>query len=84
LSNPYKILGVVEADTLTFIKRRYRQLAMKNHPDKGGNPDKFKEIKEAYETIVKEKSEIPAKVSFDNSADAFFRKMFGNRLGPWR
>jgi DnaJ family protein A protein 2 len=26
------------------IKKAYRKLAIKNHPDKGGDPEKFKEI----------------------------------------
>ena len=34
------------------IERRYRQLAMKHHPDKGGNADHFVEIKQAYESLI--------------------------------
>jgi len=26
------------------IKKAYRKLAIKNHPDKGGDPEKFKDI----------------------------------------
>jgi len=33
------------------IKRAYRKLAMKHHPDKGGNAEEFKKIGEAYETL---------------------------------
>ena len=29
----------------------YRRLAVKHHPDKGGDPEKFKEITRAYEAI---------------------------------
>ena len=29
------------------IKKAYHRSAMKHHPDKGGDPDKFKEIQEA-------------------------------------
>ena len=31
------------------IKALYRKLVMKHHPDKGGDPDKFRNIHEAYE-----------------------------------
>lgn len=58
----YKILGVKPAATLQEIKKAYRALAFKYHPDK--NPDNslseayFKEIQEAYSTLsVQEKRE---------------------------
>lgn len=35
--------GVCAAD----IKKAYRKLAIKHHPDKGGDPEKFKEISRA-------------------------------------
>ena len=34
---------------LEILKKYYHKLALKNHPDKGGDPVKFKEIKEAYD-----------------------------------
>jgi len=52
----YKILGVDKSTSKKDIKRAYRKLAMKFHPDK--NPDdpeaadKFKEIGDAYETLA--------------------------------
>ena len=48
----YKILGVDRGATEDVIKKAYRSLAIKHHPDKNGGDDaKFKEINEAYETL---------------------------------
>ena len=33
------------------IKKAYRKLAVKHHPDKGGDPEKFKNITEAFECL---------------------------------
>ena len=53
--NYYSILGVERTDDATKIKKAYRKLAQKYHPDK--NPDdkkaeeKFKQIAEAYAVL---------------------------------
>ncbi|MFO8129438.1 MAG: J domain-containing protein [Bacteroidales bacterium] len=53
----YKILGVDKNATQDDIKKAYRKMAMKYHPDKNpGNSvaeEKFKEVSEAYEIIGK-------------------------------
>ncbi|CAN4120143.1 unnamed protein product [Withania somnifera] len=55
----YEILGVSKNATEDEIKKAYRKAAMKNHPDKGGDPEKFKEIGQAYEVLSnKHKREI--------------------------
>ncbi len=48
----YQILGVGRQADEKEIKRVYRQLALKYHPDKNpGSEEKFKEINEAYEVL---------------------------------
>ena len=51
MSNPYQTLGVDKNATESDIKRAYRKLAMENHPDKGGDQNRFAEISNAYEVL---------------------------------
>ena len=53
-SNPYEILGVKENASETEIKKAYRTLSLKYHPDRNSDGDsttKFQEINAAYETL---------------------------------
>jgi len=47
----YKTLNVSKEASDSEIKKSYRKLAKENHPDKGGDPEKFKQIAEAYEVL---------------------------------
>jgi len=47
----YETLGVEKTATDKEIKKAYRKLAVKHHPDKGGDEAKFKEISAAYEIL---------------------------------
>ncbi|KAJ7540448.1 hypothetical protein O6H91_10G015400 [Diphasiastrum complanatum] len=55
----YDILGVSKDASQDDLKKAYKKAAIKNHPDKGGDPEKFKELAQAYEVLSDpEKREI--------------------------
>lgn len=49
--NPYEILGIDKYASFEDIRNKYRQLASQNHPDKGGDTEKFKLINLAYDIL---------------------------------
>ena len=56
--NYYQILGLPDFASIEEVKKAFRKLAKKYHPDKGGDPEKFKKILEAYSILSdKEKKE---------------------------
>ncbi len=51
MSKYHDILGVAKDASKDDVKKAYRTLASKHHPDKGGDEEKFKEIQEAYDRV---------------------------------
>lgn len=49
--NPYETLGVERQADASAIKKAYRKLASKHHPDRGGDAEQFKKVQEAYDTL---------------------------------
>lgn len=47
----YSTLGLKQGASSEEIKKAYRSMAMKHHPDRGGDEKKFKEISAAYDTL---------------------------------
>ncbi len=85
MSDYYKILGVNKNANPEEIKKAYRSLAMKHHPDRGGDANKFKEIEEAYRTL----SDDQKRAEYDNPQQAYnstineeiFEQFFRNPFG---
>jgi len=71
----YEILGVKKDATKAEIKKAYRKLAMKYHPDRNKEPDaeaKFKEISEAYAVLSDDKK----RADYDAYGHAGFDNMY--------
>jgi len=49
--NYYDILGIKKNASSDEVKKAFRRLARKHHPDAGGEEEKFKQINEAYEVL---------------------------------
>jgi len=47
----YSILGATEATSQAEIERLYKRLAMRHHPDRGGDPEEMKALNEAYRVL---------------------------------
>ncbi len=51
--NPYKILGITDQASDEEVKRAYRAMAAKYHPDVGGDAWVFEQVRDAYDRILK-------------------------------
>lgn len=63
----YQVLGVDKKASKDEIKKAFRRLAHKYHPDKGGDESKFKEVNEAYTVLSNDKK----RAEYDTYGQAF-------------
>ncbi|KAM9355863.1 translocation protein SEC63 homolog [Pholidichthys leucotaenia] len=56
--NPYEVLGLDPGATVAEIRTQYHLLALKYHPDKGGDEAMFMRIAKAYAALTDEESRI--------------------------
>ena len=71
----YQTLGVSRDAEQKEIKTAFRKLAMKHHPDKGGDEEEFKRVQAAYDTL----SDPDKRAEYDNpNPFEGFGQGFGN------
>lgn len=78
--NFYMILGVEKMASTSDIKKAYRALAQIHHPDKGGEPEKFKEINQAYELLRDRPERTTINQAHEASKDPSKKKMFAKKF----
>jgi len=77
----YKILGVEKSASDEEIKKAYRKMALKYHPDKNKSPgaeEKFKEIAEAYDVL----GDAEKRKLFDEFGEEGLKGGVGGGSGP--
>ena len=77
-ANYYDILGVKKDASSAEIKKAFRKLARKHHPDAGGDEEKFKELNSAYEVL----SDAEKRAEYDQYGQYFGGKMPPGPSGP--
>lgn len=65
--DPYEVLGVPADASQNDIKKAYRKLALKYHPDQGGEAEKFKQINEAHSIL----SDVDKRAQYDAAKRGF-------------
>jgi len=63
----YEVLGINKKASKEEVKKAFRKLAHKYHPDKGGDETKFKEASEAYSVLSNDKK----RAEYDTYGQAF-------------
>lgn len=74
----YETLGVPKGAPDEDIKKAYRKLAMKYHPDRGGDAAKFKEVEEAYRIL----SDPQSRAEYDQPKQQYSSRMDGFGVPP--
>lgn len=86
MKDHHKTLGLSYDATPEEIKKAYRRLALKLHPDMiHGNAEKFKEVKEAYEALMKNPAYRPIEKGYEHhtrSGDSTKETINYEDIGP--
>jgi len=76
-SDALAMLGIEAPCTLEDIKAAYRRKALEVHPDRGGNPDDFRAVEDAYRRLLREAQAPGTLRPFDGSG----RDPIASRMG---
>jgi curved DNA-binding protein CbpA len=49
--DPYRVLGIPHGASWAVVQDAYRRLSLVHHPDRGGSPERFREIQRAVEAL---------------------------------
>ena len=60
MSKAFEKLGLPDTATPDEVKAKWRELCMIHHPDRGGNPVEFNDIRKAYKIAFEEASQPKA------------------------
>lgn len=79
MNQDYQTLGLKPGASMDDVKTAYRNLAKQHHPDKGGDPEKFKEINNAFERISNPNAKSNGSFSEEDMFNDMARQFFGGQ-----
>ncbi len=77
MPNLYDTLGVSKSADTDEIKKAFKKAAMTHHPDKGGDPEKFKEVQKAYEVLSDDRKRQVYDMTGSEDGESHGPEMYG-------